>query len=194
MSAYKTLFDRLFFFGSLRPHVKCVMQKPKGAEEHLMGRTDQDKSYQLKWSYPFHEKRMEVCITLFRTKTKSRPERLKEYLATMLHEMIHAFLDIWGCRYEGCYNVWQRQGVKGHGHAWQDAALAIELAVADKSMLGIELDLGRQKSLAVDIVYERRAVPEEQELGRWGMNRGEVDKIGKIVKDQHIITQVMDSR
>ncbi|KAE8444460.1 hypothetical protein EG329_000551 [Mollisiaceae sp. DMI_Dod_QoI] len=194
LATYKILFDDLFFFGSLFPKCKTFLTYPSGRKKLLHGYTNCDEEFKLKWEFPFLQKHLEAEITVCRSNEKRRRERLRNYLGTLLHEMIHAFLGIWGCRYKGCYNTWQRQGVRGHGHAWQDMAAAVEIAAADRDLLGLELDLGRLKNLAVDIVYEKRGLPLSEELEKWDMRREDVARICNEVEKQSLVTKLFGYR
>jgi len=53
-------------------------------------------------------------IFLRERESGSREEMFKEYLGTLLHEMIHAFLMCWACDHEGCSDARDVLG-KGHG-------------------------------------------------------------------------------
>jgi hypothetical protein len=205
--AYQILFDDMFFFGSLQKRCQHFLDDAVGKEIHVQGQTIRDtaydRAYKIKLEGWFHrnwdrwcdnERPLEVEITIFRTEDKNRPRRLKAYLSTLLHEMCHAYLDLWGCRFEGCYNVWEKQGVKGHGHAWQDIALAVEIAAADPNHMKLHLDLGRENSLAIEMVYERMPVPSAKELARWGMDQAEIDRVRQLVKDQHIVTKLWGNK
>ncbi|KAF8849037.1 hypothetical protein BDZ45DRAFT_697895 [Acephala macrosclerotiorum] len=187
LGAYATIFDDLFFFGSLFPRCRIFLVKGKREETpNLRGHTTHQEINKLKRKAPFFEKHLETEITIIKLPERDRPARLRNYLGTLLHEMIHAFLEIWGCCIEGCYDLWQQQGVRGHGYAWQDAASALEFAVQDRELLGLKLDLGRLKPLAVDVVYERQPVPSSEELTMWGMRYADVIRMCDEVKKQQL--------
>lgn len=192
LTAYQTLFDDMFFFGSLFQRCHGRICHATGNNIHIKGQTTRGTRYKLKWLDRLldRETPLEVEITVFRDEDTNRPRRLKGYLETLLHEMCHAFFDLYGCRFDGCYNVWEKQGAKGHGHAWQDIALAVEIAAADKNLLGLSLDLGRKNSLAVEMVYEERSAASNDELARWGMEQVEVDRIRGLVVDQQIVSKL----
>jgi len=73
-------------------------------------------------------------------------------LRTLLHEMIHAFLELYACypAASGCNNdackilSLQNRGATGHGRAWQYLAKAIEDA-SPRLLPGIEIWLGREE-------------------------------------------------
>lgn len=187
LGAYAAIFDDLFFFGSLFPRCRIFLVKgKKGEDPNLRGHTIHQEINKLKGKAPFFEKHLETEITIIKLREKDRPARLRNYLGTLLHEMIHAFLEIWGCRINGCWDLWQQQGLRGHGYAWQDAASALEIAVQDRELLGLELDLGRLKSLAVDIIYARQPVPPLEELEIWSMKYDNVVRMCDEVRQQQL--------
>lgn len=148
----------------------------------------------MKWKLRALERYLEAEITLFKSNEKSRPARLKDYLETLLHELIHAFFNVWGCRADGCSNEWEVLGVRGHGYALQDTALALETAMVDKDLMALEFDLGRLHSLAVDIASDEKPILAQEQLQRWEMKQGDVNRICKLLKEQHIATQLMARR
>lgn len=79
-----------------------------------------------------------------------REDRLRSYLETLLHEMIHAFLNIYTCLCSKCsYDIPRTIGHTGHGLPWHKIANSIESFV--KTKLNLELDLERRASLAIEI-------------------------------------------
>ncbi|KAJ8065383.1 hypothetical protein OCU04_006072 [Sclerotinia nivalis] len=80
----------------------------------------------------------------------NRQERLRSYLETLLHEMIHAFLNIYTCLCSKCsHDIPRTIGHTGHGLPWHKIADNIERFV--KSKLDLELDLERRACLAIEI-------------------------------------------
>ena len=74
---------------------------------------------------------------------------IPRYLGTLVHEMLHAFFEIYTC---GCIDCCEGRDdlYGGHGKLWQAAACAIE-KVDRRQFLGLELDFGRTLSLAANI-------------------------------------------
>lgn len=95
-----------------------------------------------------------------------------EYLGTLLHEMGHAFLGLWGCDNWDCKTIVEREGM-GHGWAWQNIAFAVEGACRDVGFLGLRLDLGRVQHLAKECLDSDVEVPWSR-AGEWGMEAEEV--------------------
>ncbi|ESZ95116.1 hypothetical protein SBOR_4483 [Sclerotinia borealis F-4128] len=80
----------------------------------------------------------------------NRQERLRSYLETLLHEMIHAFLNIYTCLCSKCsHDIPKTVGHTGHGLPWHKIANSIESFV--RSKLDLKLDLERRASLAMEI-------------------------------------------
>jgi hypothetical protein len=100
---------------------------------------------------------------------------MKAYVETLLHEMIHAFLELWTCDHRGCIDGFEKLGKTRHGKVWQEVALAIEDSVRDAGFLNLDLYLNRETSLALEIVISDEDVLESY-LRRWDMKRADVDE------------------
>jgi hypothetical protein len=114
-----------------------------------------------------------VTITIYdESFEKNRQAKLvRLYLATLLHEMLHAFFELWGCG--SCRDRHENLGLGGHGPAWQDAALALETAAEDKSFLDlVDVDMSREVSWASKMKASgRRFDGETIALAKnWGMD------------------------
>lgn len=85
---------------------------------------------------------------------------LKNYLGTMLHEMIHAFFSIYVCKCnEKCRHKvleFEQSGVTGHGLHWQNAARCIERFV--RYGLRMDLRLGREEALGLELVIGNKEI------------------------------------
>ena len=74
------------------------------------------------------------------------------YFGTLLHEMLHAFLKMWGCRHSSHYYRHKTEGIAGHGHVWQNVAYAPEIAVRDERFLDLKkVELSRELSWAEEL-------------------------------------------
>jgi len=101
--------------------------------------------------------------------------RFKEYIDTLLHEMLHAYFAIYTCATspackESCDTLLHRHG---HGNAWQDAALVIENATEVK--FEERIDMGREIGLVSDWVAQGR-MPAENDIDvtQWGFKYDEL--------------------
>jgi len=163
--AYFKLFDELFFQGRLGSICKLKFEHQRPGDASLLGHTDilitsdcGNGHYKLK----------HCNILLFdRKHDYRRPrERLLDCLGTLLHEMCHAFIGIWGCTDTMCKTKIENRGKRGHGFAWQDIAYSVERACRDPGFLGLSLDLGRWQSLEKELKVSGATHPID--LGRWG--------------------------
>lgn len=113
-------------------------------------------------------------------------ETLSFYISTLLHEMIHGFFSLWACEHVDCKEDWHKVGKMGHGCAWQDVAVAIETAAKDDSLLGLELDLGREEALAEELLGTGRRLGDvsDRELERWCLKRSAVRKAVEGLKER----------
>lgn len=115
IEAYFHLFDDLFFFGSLRRRVelRITYRKFRGPLCTLGITSDREIEDRIRGMFKGEnvKKAVEIKIYLEEEEHRSRKEALVEYRATLLHEMIHAFLLCWACDYEECTAAWD-----GHGH------------------------------------------------------------------------------
>ncbi len=87
-------------------------------------------------------------------------------LSTILHELVHAYLDHYACRCAPNPRSYDEdvEQFKGHGRAWQRIACSVEENAL--SLVGLELDLTRFESIQTSwdgIMYW----PTQEELKRW---------------------------
>jgi hypothetical protein len=145
--AYIDLFDELFFFGTLSSPVRFRLEHKRiygkfGAvrPEYSLG------------------KRCKVVLYDRLPEENTRYKRLRGYLGTLLHEMIHAFFRLWACDYDECSYTWDSIGKRGgeHGVAWQDVAFALEKAVRDEKLLNLDLKLDREAAFALELFVDDR--------------------------------------
>lgn len=62
------------------------------------------------------------------------------------------FLEMWACKDMACFGAVESAGRTGHGWAWQDIAFALERECDEEGFLGLEVDLGRTESLALEVL------------------------------------------
>jgi hypothetical protein len=89
-------------------------------------------------------------------------------LATILHELVHAYLDHYACRCAPNPRSFDEDvdQFKGHGRAWQRVAWSVEENAP--SLIGLKLNLARFESIQASwdgIMYW----PIQKELKRWGL-------------------------
>jgi len=160
MNKYFKAFNRIFFFGALttdRYSYRLERNVPgiRGATSDV--RLDHAGAVE------HHSPKSIKCITALYKKPDTTDEslRLKGYVETLLHEMLHAFFNLFTCLCETCMGMTEKErrektktaGASGHGMPWHMVAQRIEEFV--KSRLKCELDLDREWIMAQDI-YESR--------------------------------------
>lgn len=84
-------------------------------------------------------------------------------LGTLLHEICHAFLDLYAC--SQCSLAEVRQ-FRGHGFAWQRVAYWVEAFAQEK--LDLPLDLGRFDGIKFHWKH-MEILPSMEEMLRWGL-------------------------
>ncbi|KAE9366251.1 hypothetical protein N431DRAFT_352501 [Stipitochalara longipes BDJ] len=92
--------------------------------------------------------------------------RILTHIATLIHEMIHAFLSVYMLdkyRYET--DSFNGIGYTGHGGYLQDMAYTIDKAI--QSLMGLTLDLGRECAIWQEM---QEASGERIDASKWGMS------------------------
>lgn len=140
LDAFVGLFDDYFFLGALRPYtdVELVDDTQENFDWAGISATRERK----KPSEPPHE---EIRLKPSSSQLWNRAGT-QRFLETLLHEMTHAFLEIYSSPVEilGCNRkIAETTGLTGHGPCWVKVAAAIA-AEADRSLGGLwdKWDLG----------------------------------------------------
>ncbi|KUJ07871.1 uncharacterized protein LY89DRAFT_677639 [Mollisia scopiformis] len=102
---------------------------------------------------------------------KNPRDRRLAGLSTLLHEMLHCFLDFYTCFRSDCRDRFEDLGQE-HGIAWQDAAYALEECVRDPTFINLPLVLGRRLALVNEL--NEWGHPKICDLRRWGFTKREV--------------------
>jgi hypothetical protein len=108
-------------------------------------------------------------------------------MGTLLHEMLHAFFRIHRQVLEGDERIKEYQNHMGdteHGPVWQDAALAVELAVNDPAFLNLGVSLWRRNSLYYEYAVSGKEGSHQTTIGL-GIDVGLIAHNLKIVKMAH---------
>lgn len=144
------IFDQIFFLGALRNLRTVEIVHHLRMDDALGTTTAANKGDQWNIFEDF------ACMIRIRRLPKSGCKsrkykfangRLGSYVETLIHEMLHAFFNIYTCRCEGCTNSskdFDHFGNTGHGLPWHTAALAFE-RFASINLLP-ELAIGREKA------------------------------------------------
>lgn len=146
LAAYFELFDRLFFFGSLNGLCAITRSPRISSKNDFDGRT-------------FYKENMGenntpgavfrgdlICDIIISTQDlPSRYERLRRYIGSLLHQMLHAFFQLWTCPRPHCFDKVYTNGEHRHWRIWQEVAFALEDAARDPSLLNLDLYLNRER-------------------------------------------------
>ncbi|TGO39211.1 hypothetical protein BHYA_0058g00220 [Botrytis hyacinthi] len=158
---YITIYDKLFFFGSLLAS--------KRMSYHVQRQGERTAMYEA-LTIPVVGPDNQVVRTKIEIYIEPEPgytteEQTRGWLGTLAHEVLHSFLLIFGCCW--CYTALKQAGPRGHGHAWQAAAYEIEIACV--RLLSNNVRLGRWTSLSFDVENHGMSMPEESLLRKWNM-------------------------
>ncbi|EPE30473.1 hypothetical protein GLAREA_03440 [Glarea lozoyensis ATCC 20868] len=161
IAAYFKLFDDLFFLGSLQVgrRVTIEVDQKKFSETTRKGSSSEvDGANQ--WLIEIHKNDKGLCDPV---------EILQEKLTTLMHEMIHVYLGLFGCR--RCEENWQEQGLSGHGIAFLDTMFTLH----KEAPRILEETLGFS-SICLEALKEeiqggglKGGIPSLDELARWGL-------------------------
>jgi hypothetical protein len=178
IEAYFKLFDRLFFFGSLEGRCEVHFSIRQNVSAGMNGASEHN-------TFSFLPLGKIILLKLYKRDYQfpRRRDRLNSFLGTVLHEMIHAFHLLWGCKYRWCERKIENEGKSGHGWAWQDTAYALEMAVRDRQFLVLDIVLGRDMALADALHREKLGIP-RQLLPKWGLRYEDVEKSLKVIEQQ----------
>ncbi|OWO97693.1 hypothetical protein B2J93_2453 [Marssonina coronariae] len=169
-SIFKTYYDALdtiFFFGSLKDLCKISICPPRSLGRNRVGQfinfgvTGRDGYAGLIELEDTTERFVDPGV-------HTRKWRVHDYIETLLHEMLHAYFDIFACI---CHARCERRkkralGTSGHGTAWQWAALAIEEKSGD--LFFKKFDMCREPSWNLESAAYRDGAVHRQ---TWGFEK-----------------------
>ncbi|KAJ2983784.1 hypothetical protein NUW58_g6191 [Xylaria curta] len=123
MEQYMRLFDQFFFFGALVNKIRPRVVLKFWTHFHNLDEIRPFNSPSLPWGFtrdryvrgygPIAE--IHIAGELF----FGGPVPLWFFLETLLHEMVHAYINLYLCRCAGCYaNMLDTYGVTGHGRTF----------------------------------------------------------------------------
>jgi hypothetical protein len=110
----------------------------------------------------------------------------EQHLASLIHEMLHAFLYYYTCKCIACRSTEISEpvnggaGRSGHGPAWANAMLAEAQSLQDE--VSWRVDPGIERSVRLEM-SESDWQPTDEELARWGMLKGALGGIVRRRKD-----------
>ncbi|CAD6442256.1 1ecf7537-e412-45ee-ba16-503bac678daa [Sclerotinia trifoliorum] len=180
LDLYFSYFNIMIFGGALNT-LRCTMklEEPNAEQKarFVLGttvdkRTEKDTTR--------HNIRCHISVFVRHPAPKNEAESvtlLKNYLGTLLHEMIHAFFSIYVCK---CNAACRRKaldleesGVTGHGTPWLRAARSIERFV--RQGLRMDIRLGREEALGLELIVGDKEIW-YVDLEDMGMDRDTVNR------------------
>jgi len=154
LSEYYDILDEAFFVGSLASIIKLKLYRDE--KDTQFGFYDEDTS--------------SVYLNLhLQVSGKPYIDTMKQRIATMVHEMVHAFLDTFSCNCKACEteaDTPQGVGPGGHGTLWCDAMKEIQGSM--NRDLDWTIDCGILNSLGEEM-ETCKWIPTSAELKRWGV-------------------------
>lgn len=156
---YEPIFDKLFFFGSLKGRLNITASGKWTFSEGNYG-----------WTAP-KTRRPDMAKIVINTLAPGTQKRVLDHMGTLIHEMIHAFILIYALpqyTYNMAYQNFANDGYTGHGVAWHDIAYALEKAVTDPTLWGVKLWLGRDNSMQAELRAAQQT-GERIDPSRWGL-------------------------
>ena len=170
LSQYFYLFDALFFGGELSLACTLKLHHNRGNfRERLLGVCDSH-TVQVGRNGKI-EVKCDIVVWLRHDIPDASARRLDQ-LSTMAHEMVHAYLDVYGCMRCIRLDRLDLTGKDGHGFAWQDALYAVKSTANDKNRLNLPLNDAGSPEL-VRTLNEFRCKG-EVDISRWGFTKKDI--------------------
>jgi len=168
IKAYFEFFDIMFFGGALTSVTSAkIFPKPENYDEEPFAISET-------YVYEDEEQGCHIPISsiikvflLDEDYFETKAERCLHYVGHLLREMCNTFLQLYSCIFSDCRHKIENLGLTGYGFAWQDMALAVELACRDREFLRLDIKLDRRRSLAKELIAYDVAPPKSL-LGKWG--------------------------
>ncbi|PMD30120.1 hypothetical protein L207DRAFT_592883 [Hyaloscypha variabilis F] len=158
------VLDEIFFFSTVGPHLKNGVHLFNDPDSTQAGFYIEKKSYiKINTDHSLH------------SLGDRHPER--GLLATLLHEMVHAFLTTFSCHRSCCKKC--RSEVMGHEAIWCNAMAKIEAKLQDAT--GWDVDCNMSGSVMADM-EKSNWQPKEDQLRRWGL-WGKKEYSGKLKRE-----------
>lgn len=172
MDYYFSIFDRLFFFRSIRKHVRWSFEKRRSIMGKYVGLCYDRRPYA-------RPSTISSRILLLPLSEVHAGQQLQAQVSTLLHEMTHAVFHIYACRCRRrCRQIEEQDECgRNHSHSWN--LLAVGLEGAAKRLLGLELNMWVFNSLLDDIMTTRSGAGlTEAKLLAWKIDK---QKLGSAV-------------
>jgi len=147
---YEPIFDKLFFLGSLQGKLSITATGDPATrgDEKIHG-----------MAFPATDG-ADIELNIH---GEGGRQRILQHVATLLHEMIHAFFMVYMLPKYYREKTFRKYGYDGNGQYWHEIAYALEKAV--NGLGGVQLDLGRSRAIWREMAKGERIDPR-----KWGMN------------------------
>jgi hypothetical protein len=163
LEEYYEVFNEIFFSTALQ-HNRSTFNMIRAGTDEWKARKNELRAYTT-YKRPSVSSREEAqasihIFEIVESGNETRAQGMQSYIGTLLHEMIHAFIQVYTCRCAHCvkkHTEYEREGQTGHGRTWQVIAHAVEKFCCNE--LGLELDLSRAYALAEEIHATRVEMP-----------------------------------
>jgi hypothetical protein len=152
LEEYYDAFNEIFFFTALRHNCSGFEMVRAGTDEWKEQKSKTKLAYTIgNWPYVSSRHKVQASIHILEiVESETHTQRMKNYIESLLHEMIDAIILIYTCPCADCGNKYKFDlRETGHGRIWQAIAHAVENFCFNK--LGLEFDLGRALGLASEI-------------------------------------------
>ena len=157
------IFDKIFFFSLLGDHIRCI-DTFRGLTRYGNGQVT---FHHALWNRRTHS----IFVNLDTERLDvTRGSHKQAFLAFFLHEMLHAFLDIYMCRCNFCSTeaeIEKHLGKSGHGPGWCNAMSTIAQTV--ERDLGWNTDFAIAESVQAEVLEGFN--PSDAQLERWRLCR-----------------------
>ncbi|KAL5314886.1 hypothetical protein ACEPPN_017536 [Leptodophora sp. 'Broadleaf-Isolate-01'] len=121
--------------------------------------------------------------------TQCNDTRMKWLTGTLLHELVHAVVDVYTCACQRCKeSSVEAEGLTGHGPVWMGISLKVEKTM--QQIFGYRCWLGRTQSLAIEH-HASQHRHSEKELRAHGVNEGFIANRGLLVEKLSLIKEFL---
>ncbi len=151
LEEYYDTFDEIFFSTALRHNCFKLEMIGAGTDEWKKMSKSEFAYTTVNSSIVLSRNKVQALIhVLERVENETHPQRMKNYIESLLHEMTHAIILVYTYSCADCSNKYKPDvGGTGHGRTWQAIAHAVEKFCFKE--LDLELDLDRAFGLVKDI-------------------------------------------
>lgn len=173
---------RCFFGGTLEAHCLLDFSSRRAPWDKSLGYT----GWKIRLLPPHHFLKLQCHIRVHLLNNKVDDPRRCCYarIETLIHEMVHAFFTVYYVP-NGRPGWQQLTGWTSHGHAWQSAAMAVELALRDPDFVNLPLTLERHYHWIMDYNVSGGELvrPEVAVERKWGFDINLIEESFRVRKE-----------